>query len=55
MEAKAKVLDVLYPKDRTTKTVERSFPKKVQRVFASVEGRRKRSQDSFGKRKANES
>jgi hypothetical protein len=28
VEAKAKVLDVLYPKDRTTKTVERSFPKK---------------------------
>ena len=31
------------------------FRKRVQRVFASVEGRRKRSQDSFGKRKANES
>ncbi|HBZ27021.1 hypothetical protein, partial [Parasutterella excrementihominis] len=33
VEAKAKVLDVLYPKDRTTKTVERSFPKKSSKSF----------------------
>lgn len=55
MKVKAKVSDVLHLEDRNASTEDSRtiLSEKEFKEFPSVEGRRKRSRDSFGKTEAN--